>query len=187
MLRSVNVSRTEPAIEPVSTDEVAEYLRIDYDDHDTMIAGYSKEARQTIEDGYLWKALITQTCVDKFDAFGELELHWQPVQSITSISYLDADGSTQTLATSVYEIGKERGVSYVRLKYGQQWPSTYAHQDVITITYVVGYGDASTNVPEAIRQAIIMYAGHLYDNPTEPPPWWVQQRLAPYIDTRCVG
>lgn len=187
MLRSRNVSRTESSTEPITAAEVKEYLRIDYTDHDTVIANYAKEARQTLEEGFLWKGLITQTCIDKFDEFGEMELHWQPVGSITSIAYTDTAGTSQTLANTVYELGDNRGIGYVRLKYGQTWPATRSHDDVVTVTYSAGYGAAGTNVPEAIRQGIIMYAGHLYDNPQDPPPSWVLSRISAYIDLRVVG
>ena len=187
MLKSANVSRTEPSTEPVLPSEVADFLRIDYGDHDVMLANYTKEARQTLEDGFLWKALITQTCVDKFDEFDEMELHYQPVSAITSIGYTDTNGDAQTLSSNVYELGDNRGVGYVRLKYGQTWPSTRSHEDVITVTYSAGYGAAANNVPEAIRQGIILYAGHLYDNPQDAPPSWVLQRISPYIDARATG
>jgi len=187
MLRSVYATRTEPGIEPVTPAEVAEFLRIDYDDHDTMIASYAKEARRTLEDGYLWKCCISQTCIDRFDRLDELELHFQPVSAITSITYVDTAGDTQTLAATVYELGKRRGVGYVRLKYGQVWPATRSHEDVVTVTYTAGYGATSSTVPEAIRQSIILYAGHLYDNPTDAPPTWVLSRISPYYDPRAVG
>jgi uncharacterized phiE125 gp8 family phage protein len=188
MLRSTYVSRTEPATEPITAAEVAEYLRIDYDDHDSMLSNYAKEARRTLEDGYLWKVCIAQACVDKFDGFDDdLELHYQPVSAITSITYTDTTGTTQTLASTVYELGQKRGIGYVRLKYGQTWPATRSHEDVVTVTYTAGYGTTSASVPEAIRQAIIMYAGHIYDNPTDPPPSWVLGRISPYYDPRCAG
>jgi len=186
MLRSVHATRTEPSTEPISPSDVCDYLRIDYNDHDPMISQYCKEARQVLEDSYLWKCCITQTCIDKFDEFDEMELHYQPVSAITSITYTDRAGDTQTLADTVYELGVVNGISRVRLKYGQSWPSARGHEDVVTVTYSAGYGAAETNVPEAIRQAIVMYAGHLYDNPQDPPPSWVLSRISAYFDPRVM-
>jgi len=31
-----------------------------------------------------------------------------------------------------------------------------------------------------------MYAGHLYDNPQDPPPSWVLNRIAAYCDSRVM-
>jgi uncharacterized phiE125 gp8 family phage protein len=188
MIRSKHATKSDPLVEPVTPSEVAEYLRVDYEDHDTLLANYAKEARQVLEQDYLWKASTNATCVDKFSRFGELELHWQPVQSITSITYLDSDNATQTLSTDIYELATVRGVGYVRLKYDQDWPSSLLdHPDSITVTYTAGYGATASAVPEAIRQGIIMYAGHLYDNPTDPPPSWVLQRVGGYADARALG
>lgn len=187
MIKSSYVTRTEPVTDPITAAEVAEYLRIDYDDHDSMIANYAKEARRSLEDGYLWKCCISQTCVDRFNEFEEMELHWQPVSAISSITYTDTAGATQTLASTVYELGNNHGIWHVRLKYGQTWPATRSHNDVVTVTYTAGYGTSASSVPEAIRQAIIMYAGSLYDNPQDPPPSWVLARLGPYLDPRVIG
>jgi uncharacterized phiE125 gp8 family phage protein len=34
----------------------------------------------------------------------------------------------------------------------------------VTVTYVAGYGDASTDIPEGIRQAVRMMVAHFYEN-----------------------
>ena len=165
--RSNNVSRTEPTDnEPVCVDEVKRDVRIDFPDNDDIIRETIQAARQHIEEQLIWQALITQTAVDKFDDFGgELFLHWNPVQSITSIAYLDGDGTSQTLATSVYELAQDNGEGIVRLKDGQVWPTTQAHQDSVTVTYVAGFGDDAEDVPITIRKAIRVLAGAWYLNP----------------------
>jgi uncharacterized phiE125 gp8 family phage protein len=163
MLISTNSTRTEPTLEPVSVAELQSHCRIDDPENHTELEGMIKAARQAIETAHIWRALINQTCVDKFDAFGDLMgLRWPTVQSITSITYVDVDGATQTLSTDIYELAAIDGIGVVRLKYGQEWPSLYDHEDVVTVTYVAGYGTSPDDVPMPIRQAILIYANWLY-------------------------
>lgn len=163
MLISTHSTRTEPTLEPVSVAELQAHCRIDDPENHTELARMIKAARQAIETGHLWRTLINQTCVDKFDAFGDLMgLRWLTVQSVTSITYLDTDGATQTLSTDIYELATFDGVGAIRLKYDQEWPSLYDHEDVVTVTYVAGYGTSPDDVPMPIRQAIMIYANWLY-------------------------
>ncbi len=163
--RSNNVSRTQPVTEPIDVSDVKNNVGIMFDDNDSVIKLYIQAARQYIEENLLWQALLTQTAVDKFDTFaGEFFLHWAPVQSITSIQYVDQNGTTQTLSTDIYELSFDNGEGVVRLKEDQIWPSTQTHQDSVTITYVAGFGDAE-DVPARIRQALIILAGAWQLNP----------------------
>jgi uncharacterized phiE125 gp8 family phage protein len=164
--RSDNVTRTQPDEEPVCVDDVKNDLRIDFPDDDGIIGENIQAARQYIEEQLIWQAMLTQTAVDKFDNFGgEFALHWAPVQTITSIVYLDGNGDSQTLSTDVYELAYDNGEGIVRTKDGQVWPTTQLHQDSVTITYVAGFGDDPSDVPVSIRKAIRVLAGSWYLNP----------------------
>ena len=51
------------------------------------------------------------------------------------------------------------------LKKGEAWPSvTLAAANGVRVRYVAGYGAAGSNVPQAIRQAILLVIGSLYEN-----------------------
>lgn len=164
--RSNNVSRTQPSEEPVCIADVKNDQRVDFPDDDNIIKENIEAARQYIEEQMLWQAMLTQTAIDKFDRFaGEFFLHWAPVQSITSVQYIDQDDVTQTLSTDVYELAYDNGEGIVRLKEDQVWPVARIHQDSVTITYVVGFGDDSTDVPMTVRKAVRVLAGNWYLNP----------------------
>ena len=163
MLRPVHSTRTDPAMEPILPEEFKENARISFTDHDPELQHLITEARMWAEENELGRLLITQTVTDKFLTLaGKLELRW-PAQSITSVSYVDTNGTTQTLAPSVYELGQHLGISVCRLKYGQTWPNTRAQEDAATIVSVAGYGDDRHDVPLAIRQALKAYAVYRYD------------------------
>lgn len=163
MLRPAESTRTAPSIEPILPEEFKEEGRISYKDHDPALQHLITEARVWAEENELGRLLITQTVTDKFlTLVGKLELRF-PAQSITSVSYVDTNGTTQTLASSVYELGQHLGISVCRLQYDQTWPNVRAQKDAVTIVYVAGYGDDRHDVPLAIRQALKAYAVYRYD------------------------
>ena len=164
VLQCVQSTRTAPAIEPVLLEELKEQLRVDYTDHDPELQHLISEARMWAEENELGRALITQTVTEKFRKFeGDLELRWPPVQSITSVSYVDSNGTSQTLAATYYELGHHLGIGVCRLKYGQTWPTHRDQEDAVTIVYVAGYGSDRDDIPLAIRNGIKCYATYRYD------------------------
>lgn len=189
MIHSTRATRTEPSEEPVSIPELRDAVRITAKTHDAQLGAFLVTARKVIEESYLWRCLINQTCVDRFDTFGgEMELRWSPVQSITTVAYLDADQDSQTLAATYYELGQENGLGIVRPKYGQTWPTVLAHPDSVTITSVCGYGDDAEDVPQPIRQAILLHAlwQHTQREGMEYPEEALCSLLGPYISHRCI-
>ena len=171
-------------------DEVKRQLRIDHTEDDADIRELISAARKECEEIKLGKCLLSQTCVDKFDEFGDaMELRWAPVASdgITSIAYLDADGNSQTLSSTVYEIKTVHGMAVVQLAEGQSWPTTYGHDRDITITYSAGYGSTSDDVPVNIRLWIRARAAWIFYGGAIP---WVDRMdnlLAPYATGRIIG
>lgn len=87
-----------------------------------------------------------------------------PVQSVSSIAYFDTNGASQTFGASNYRAHEDRFGPYVRLASGSAWPDTETRDDAVTVTYVAGYGDNPSDVPEPIRTAIAQVAAHLFEN-----------------------
>jgi uncharacterized phiE125 gp8 family phage protein len=87
------------------------------------------------------------------------------VQSIASITYLDNDGTTQTVDPLTYKLDRGTEVDQrIILRNGETWPSDEASEsDTVAIAYVCGYGDEES-VPEAIKTAIKLIANHWYEN-----------------------
>lgn len=151
--------QTAPTIEPVSLAEVRAHLRITGRAEDSYLTTLQKVARRHVET-ITGRALLTQTWDLKLSTFADpIYVPYPPLASVTSITYLDGDGDTQTLSTDVYEVDAARTPGEVRLKYGQAWPGIRGHEDVITIRYVAGW-TAADNVPEGIRLAIMELCDH---------------------------
>ena len=171
---------TAPSGDVVNIATLAAHLRIDARDEDDVLHDLLTEAVTAVED-YTRRVLLTQTwdqCYDDFD--DPLVLAVQPVASITSVTYLDSNGASQTLATSVYELGSENGTPVVRRKYDQDWPVTRDHKDVVIVRYVAGYGDPA-DVPDSLTKAVRIHAAWNHRHREgEPIPDGFYHLLSPY-------
>lgn len=152
-----------PASEPVTLAELKAQCRVEHSAEDDLLTAYGIAARQQCES-ILERALITQTWARMLDCFpwSEIELGKPPVQAITSISYVDTAGATQTLSSSAYVLdptGEEPG--FVLPAYSYTWPTTLDTAGAVTITFTCGYGAAAA-VPDAIKTWIRMRVATLY-------------------------
>ncbi len=154
-----------PAEEPLSLTEGKLHLRVTHASEDDLITSYMKTARQQVEVTTR-RCLVTQSLALKLGRFPcgktPILLRRPPIQSVTSITYVDTDGATQTLGTDIYRfILNEPG--WVELKYGQVWPATRCESQAVTVNFIAGYGDAE-DVPEMAKSAIRLILGDLYAN-----------------------
>lgn len=158
---------TAPAAEPVTTAQAKAQIRVDISDDDTLIDGLVTTARQVVET-ITRRALITQTwdwVLDEFPAGDTLVLPLPPLQSVTSITYVDTDGNSGTVSSGDYIVDTDSEPGRVVLKTGSTWPSVSLRAaNGVTVRFVAGYGSAGSNVPQAIRQALLLIVGHLYEN-----------------------
>lgn len=158
---------TPPAVEPVDAIECCYRLRIEADAaEEADVAAMIQSARQEIDGamGWLGRALLTQTWDLQLDAFAcsAIEVPLPPLQSVTSVKYLDQDGAEQTLSPSVYRVvsGGDRPSS-IELAYGQTWPATRSVSAAVTVRFVAGW-TAPSLVPAPIRTWIMARVGGLY-------------------------
>lgn len=147
------------AAEPVSATEVKAQTEIDFTDDDSLITILIAGARGFAEK-YCGSRFASQTVAVKCDCFADMARFPEaPVTSISSISYVDTDGATQTLATSVYELRADGLEVSIALKYNQTWPAIQPGSR-ITVTAVVGYATA----PDDVKRAMLLYIAGGYAN-----------------------
>ena len=96
----------------------------------------------------------------------EIILPMSPVQAITSIKYIDANGVQQTLDPSQYKLDNVSEPARIVPAYGVSWPAARNEINSVEVTYVAGFGD-NTAVPEGIKSWIKIRIGTLYENREE--------------------
>ena len=161
---------TGPTEPPVSLAEAKAHLRVDFTDDDTLISALIDAATAHV-DGYtgiLARALVTQTWRQDFcDWPGDrvLRLPLAPVASVESVKYFDAANVETTVAESGnYALLEDARGPYIKFTSDFAAPALYDERDDrIRVTFVAGYGDPS-DVPAAIRAAVLLIVGDLYKN-----------------------
>jgi uncharacterized phiE125 gp8 family phage protein len=156
--------------EPVTLFEAKTHLRLEatgslpvgYDDE--YITGLITAGREWCEN-YLGRSLIPKTLDLLLDDFPhcDIPLPYGPVTSITSIKYIDYNGTEQTLASNQYVLYFVNEKALIRPAYSITYPSVRAERNAVRIKYLTGYATPAL-IPEAIKQAIKLYIGDLYEN-----------------------
>ena len=129
---------------------VKNYLRVDNTADDDFIVELIEASRQIIERG-TGRQLVTATYDWRLDGFSDvLMIPKPPLTSVTSVKYLDEDGSEQTLAADQYDVHVDRTPGEIRLAFDQSWPSLRGGHKDVTVRFVCGYGDLDS-VPSDLR------------------------------------
>ena len=155
-----------PAVEPMTTAEAKTHLQENLATWDAYIDTLILTARILIEEE-LGRSLITQTKVMYLDSFPiaqTIMLPQSPAQSVTSVSYVDTDGASQIWASSKYALDAKSRPARLYLAYNESYPTTRTIENAVTITYVAGYGTASTDIPAPIIHAMKLMITDWYDN-----------------------
>lgn len=157
-----------PATALLTSDEVKTHLRVDHDDEDDLIALLIDAATHYLDgyQGILGQALITQTWRADFADFPYtlLRLPLGPVQSIASIQYRSDADVTSTLDASRYRLATDARGPFIELVHGETWPTAGDRADAVSVTFVAGFGDSASDVPQSIRHAALLLIGHWYEN-----------------------
>ena len=160
-----SIKRTvEPEVLAVALLDVKQFLRVDTEADDDLIRGLIRSATARAED-YTRRAFVTQTWEQYFDSIPFsmftipevpriIEVPRPPVQSVSSIKYYEEDDTEQTYALTNVYIDVVSSPARITLREGASWPSGLRLINAVKITWVTGYGDADTDVPDAIREAI---------------------------------
>lgn len=100
----------------------------------------------------------------RFCDFGtKYDITLPPLQSVSSITYVDTDGVTQTLAADQYLVDVKSAPARIAPAYGVSWPSTREQNNAVIIRFVAGYGAASA-VPQCIKNWMLMRIRTLWAN-----------------------
>lgn len=144
----------EPAVEPVTLADATVHLRIPDTREDSRLPDILASVRQEAES-LCGRQFITATFDLTLDAFPAwIDVPKPPLQSVTSITYVDTAGATQTLATSAYTVDTKHARARIVPAYGTVWPTVRDQINAVTVRFVAGYGNAGTACPAWVRHAI---------------------------------
>jgi uncharacterized phiE125 gp8 family phage protein len=151
-----------PASEPVTLAEVKAQCRVDGSDSDTELNIYIAAAREFVET-YTSTKLVSQTVLMQGRDFCDVAaLPVAPVISVSSVKYLDSDGTEQTLSTDVYDVVNVGLAAEIRTKVNQSWPYVRCASDAVRVTAVCGYSD----LPTPIKAALMLIISKWFDDRT---------------------
>ncbi len=165
---------TGPSVEPVTVSEVKTHTRISGSDQDTLIAKWIKSGRELAES-YQRRAFVEQTIEVSFDDFPLVPFHLPRgrVIEVQSIKYYTTDNTEVEVYNSTSPVGTESNYlidtksepARITLAYGITWPATVLRDiNSFKVTYTAGYGTDADDVPENVKDAILLYCDWRYEN-----------------------
>jgi hypothetical protein len=196
---------TEPTAEPLSLQEVKEYLRVDDATDERVVQPLIIAARQFAEE-HMNRALMQQTITLSLDAVVDqdeplyegmrtapdlnyyknyLVLPKSPVQSVTSVKTYDDNDTATTMATTKYYVDTVREPARVVLRTGETFPTALRVANAIEVVYVAGYTSAYA-VPEPIRLGMLQHIAYMYEHrgdmyEAQAAPTLMKSLYAPYV------
>ena len=154
---------TPPAVEPLTLDEAKNFLRVEHDDDDDAIAALIAGSRIHVE-AHCRRALIAQTwrlIRDAWPQDGRIPIVPAPLREIVAARVYDGEGDTGEI--DLQSFIADRAASLLAFA---PWALPAPGRIVagIEIDVIVGYGEAATDVPEPLRQAVRLLIAHWYEN-----------------------
>lgn len=185
---------SEPSSELITLEEARLHLKLDAEGSplahpdDALVEALITAARQSAEN--FMNAPVGE-CVRelRLSNFASEIAIPDRVVSITAVTYIDTNGSTQVVDSGDYELAGTPAAPILRPVYDGEWPTDIRDQDdAVRIRYTTGYSTGSPNtLPAAIKAAMLLTIGHLYANrqavaekPAYELPLGVMSLLQPY-------
>ena len=166
---------TGPVDPAVSLVGAKAHLRVDHDADDALIEALVEAASGMIDGpdgiGFCLQEQTWRLTLDGFNEFGWGRLHstddgrrdlrirlpLRPVVSVQSIQYVDTSGDEQAMDAADYRVSIAGGTA--TLTPVSSWPTPRDEPGAVRIEFKAGEG-----TPDALRAAILLMVGHLYEH-----------------------
>jgi|GEM_PF-90199 len=171
---------TGPADPAVSLADAKAHLRVDHDADDALIEALVESAAGMIDGpdgiGFCLQEQTWRLDLDGFNEFGWGRLHstddrrrWdgrrdlrirlplRPVVSVDSVQYVDTSGDERTMDAADYRVSIAGGTA--TLTPVSSWPTPRDEPGAVRIEFKAGEG-----TPDALRAAVLLMVGHLYEH-----------------------
>jgi uncharacterized phiE125 gp8 family phage protein len=161
---------TPPAELPVSVSDAKGHLRVAHSSEDDVIGAFVGAAVAHLDghSGILGRCLVTQEWRQDYagwPADGRLRLPFPDVDiASVAVNYLDTLADEQAVPEAQYEVLEDARGTYVEFRAAFTAPSLEDDRAApVWVTFEAGYG-AAADVPAAIKAAILLITGDLYEN-----------------------
>ncbi len=177
-----------PAVEPVTLADAKAHLRLDSSDEDVVVGAMIGAARVAVETD-IRQVLIAQqwrVADTAWPADRRIALPVLPLIGVDAVRALDAAGAATAVPAGDYEVDAEAGSLTIKADAAALAPSLSAGG--YEVDFTAGFGAASTDVPAALRQAVLMLVTHWFEHRSAvvsgdglaPTPAGVQTLTAPW-------
>ena len=159
----VTTRTVAPTFRPLTLDELKQRIPVTGEHWDSVLVDAFDEAleRFRLDTGIV---CCTSTWQDKLDDWpddGYIRLQNRPAASVSSITYLDSNGTSQTWGSSNYTLDTNRAIAAIFPTYNATFPALRGIENSVTITYVAGYSTAAL-VPGPIKIALVLAVKHYF-------------------------
>ena len=168
---------TPPDAEPIDLTTAKNWLRVDHTADDTLITWMISMVREMTES-YARRAWVTRSVEFTLSSFPvqapiasmtPIEFPLRPLQSVTSITYIDTNGVSQPFTN--FTVWPDSTPPFIGVTPGNAWPGVQAGQlEGVTIEAVIGYGEPGSGpgltsaIPNMAVMAMLMALTHFYEN-----------------------
>lgn len=158
---------TAATVYPVSVAEIKDYLRVTDTYDDALLSDAIKQATAELEIATR-RSFLNATFADVYDDWPigytySAVTHRAPLSSVTSIVYSDDNGDSQTWDAANYVVDTTSEPGRIALAENVTLPTLESDADnVVTITYVAGYGATAADVPVLVKHYLYMWVNAAY-------------------------
>jgi len=153
-----------PAGEPVSLAEARAQLGVAHGDDDALLATLITAARRVVE-ARTGLTLMTQHWLCLFDDWpqdGVMALPVAPVAEVDELAVFGADEAKAVIDPAHYLADLASRPPRLMLRGSRLWPRPGRAVNGIGVRVVAGFGPAPSDVPEPLRQAVLLLVAYFY-------------------------
>ena len=161
---------TDASTEPLTLTQAKLHLRVEHSVDDDLITDAIVSARKKAEH-LTGRSLATQTWERVLDAFPAAEIELgvpaantdDRVLSIVSVTYIDANGDSQTMASSDYSLDGDTLPGWLLPSEDLAvWPTTLDTANAVRVRFTVGYSPVADKGRAMLRSWMRLEIGNLY-------------------------
>ena len=179
-----------PASEPVTLAEAKAHLRVTHVEEDALIAALITSARRVAEakTGLCLMAQGWTVFRDTWPEDGLIALPLWPVRAIAELAVFGEEDAKAVIDPAHYVADLGSRPARLMLRGSRQWQRPGRALNGIAITLDAGFGPLPEDVPQPLRQAVLMLVAHWYahrgDEDAPAAPGGVDALLRPYRAVR---